>query len=115
MFSKQNEIEIGMEEPFLYGNSRFWKTLVRSFPFFDEREKMNPQIVQLARQIIETREVDKKGKEEQSQYKEKIAKLQTDMEVLLRKIDKLDTFDNVNSQILAKLTDIESKIKVSAD
>ncbi|XP_055295716.1 transient receptor potential cation channel protein painless-like isoform X2 [Sitodiplosis mosellana] len=115
MFSKANEIEIELEESHSYGTNRLWKTVISSFPFFDEREKMNPQIVQLARQIIETREVDKKGKEEQSHYKEQIAKLQTNMEVLLQKIDKLDTFDNVNSQILQKLTDIESKIRVSVD
>lgn len=115
IFSTDNEMEIGLEEPFLYGKSRLWKTLIRSFPFFDERERMNPQIEQLARQIIEKRETDQKGKEEQNQYKEQIAKLQSNMEILLQKVDKLDTFDDVNSKILEKLTDIESKIKPRVD
>lgn len=100
MFSNPNEIEVGIDEPYLHGNSRFWKTLVRSFPFFDERERINPQIVQLARQIIETSEIDKKSKEEQSHYKEQIANIQSNMDILLRK---LDTIDHVNNQILEKL------------
>lgn len=115
MFSDANEIEIGFEEPFLYGNSRLWRTLVRSFPFFDERERMNPQIEQLARQIIEKRETDQKGKEEQTQYKEQVAKIQSNMEILLQKIEKLDTLDDVNRRILEKLMDIDSKTKSSAD
>lgn len=114
MLSKGNEIEIGFEEPFMYGNNRLWRTLVRSFPFFDERERMNPQIEPLARAIIEKREIDQKGKEEQTQYKEQIAKIQSDMEILLQKIDKLDTLDDVNGKILEKLMDIEGKINMNA-
>lgn len=115
MFSNPSEIEIGLEEPYVHGYSRLWKTLIRNFPFFDERERINPQIVQLARQIIETSEIDKKSKEEQSHYKEQIANVQSNMEILLRKLDKLDTFDNINSQILEKLMDIENKIKIGVD
>lgn len=113
MFSKGSEIEIGGEEPAFYGNN--WRTIVRSFPFFDERERMNPQIEQMARQIIEKREIDQKGKEEQTEYKEQIAKIQSNVEILLQRIDKLDSVDDVNSKILQKLMEFEKKIKSTAD
>lgn len=113
IFSKTTEVEMGIEEPVSHESNRLWNTLVRSFPFFDERERLNAQIVQTARQILDKREVDQKDKEEQIHFKEQITKLQTNMDVLLGKIDKLDSFGNINTRILEKLMDIEKKVSVN--
>lgn len=83
LYSEENELESKESQP--HGCSRLWKKF--TVIFFDECERMDSQIVQNAKNLIERRRIDEKEKFEQDSYLNRIEKLETAIDLLTNKLN----------------------------